>query len=402
MTIPHKGVVLSEDRVFNSPMPVLPSPEFFDPTQRPQAQRIVLLCDWLPPDFGAVGQYTQQRGFQLARAGHQVQIFGFSSAKRNTDNHTFGAGSLAIHYIYRGSYNKNSLIARAFWTLSANVYLLAAARQAIKAADEVIFTGSPPYLLHFIAPANLFWRRRLVYRITDFHPECLMAEYSKAPLWLSAIYRLTLFWRRRVSLFEAIGEDQKHRLAEIGVSEERMRLVRDPAPIAFAPDLMALAKPEPLKKVAAILYSGNFGVAHDDATFVSAYTQIFQRDPERAGFWLNAVGKKADLVEQACLSNSVRVVRTRPVPLEQLPALLKSADIHLITLRNEFVGFVLPSKVYACIDSGRPILFIGSKKSDVHLLCKNKLSPASYRQVDVGDVDGAVRALDELLPDRTQ
>ena len=380
-------------------MPEIPtSPEFFDPTERPQAQRIVLLCDWLPPDFGAVGQYTQQRGFQLARAGHQVQIVGFSSEKRTPEHHRFGAGTLAIHYIYRGGYDKSSLLKRALWTLSANVLLLSSARGAIKAADEVIFTGSPPYLLHFIAPVNVFWRKQIIYRITDFHPECLMAEYSTPPLWLRAIYRLTLFWRQRVSVFEAIGEDQKHRLAAIGVEHERMRLVRDPAPIAFVENLQPLAKPNLLGATAAILYSGNFGVAHDDATFVSAYTEFSRRNPGRAGFWLNAVGKKADLVEQACTANSVPVVRTRPVPLEALPALLKAADLHLITLRDEFVGFVLPSKVYACIDSGRPILFIGNPSSDVHLLCSTRVSPAAYRQVNVGDIDAAIRALEELLP----
>lgn len=377
------------------------TPQFFDPTERPEAQSLVLLCDWLPPDFGAVGQYTQQRGFQLARAGHHVQIFGFSSAPRPVQQHRFDSGTLSIYYINRGSYNKNSLIARAFWTLSANFCLLAAARRAIKAADEVIFTGSPPYLLHFIAPANLIWRRRLVYRITDFHPECLMAEYAKPPVWLRAVYRMTLFWRRRVTQFEAIGEDQKDRLRQIGVSKQRMRLVRDPAPIAFAPELQAMAKPEAFRAAPVILYSGNFGVAHDDATFVSAYSEFVKLHPGRLGFWLNAIGKKADLVEQACISNGAPVVRTKPVPLEQLPALLKSADIHLITLRDEFVGFVLPSKVYACIDSGRPVLYIGSKKSDVHLLCIAKLSPDSYRQVDVGNVEAAIQAMAELLARRT-
>lgn len=376
------------------------TPQFFDPTERPAAQRLVLLCDWLPPDFGAVGQYTQQRGFQLARAGHCVQIFGFSSEKRAPDQHRFGDGTLTIHYIYRGTYNKNRLIARAIWTLSANILLLRAARAAIKDADEVIFTGSPPYLLHFIALANVFWRKRIVYRITDFHPECLMAEYAKPPIWLRAVYRLTLFWRRRVTQFEAIGEDQKYRLREIGIPEQRMRLVRDPAPIAFEPALQAMAKPESLRNFSVILYSGNFGVAHDDATFVSAYREFVDLHPNRLGFWLNAIGKKADLVEQACISQGAPVVRTQPVPLEQLPALLKSADIHLITLRDEFVGFVLPSKVYACIDSGRSILFIGSKKSDVHLLCAAKLSPDAYRQVEVGNVKAAVQAMDELLAQR--
>jgi colanic acid biosynthesis glycosyl transferase WcaI len=86
------------------------------------------------------------------------------------------------------------------------------------------------------------------------------------------------------------------------------------------------------------------------------------------------------------------------VPLVELPALLVAPDLHLITLRDRFVGFVLPSKVYACIESGKKILFIGSANSDVHLLCNEKLSSESYRRVDVSDVAGVMHALDALLP----
>ena len=32
---------------------------------------------------------------------------------------------------------------------------------------EIVFTGSPPLLLHWIAPANLLLRKKLIYRITD-------------------------------------------------------------------------------------------------------------------------------------------------------------------------------------------------------------------------------------------
>jgi hypothetical protein len=80
------------------------------------------------------------------------------------------------------------------------------------------------------------------------------------------------------------------------------------------------------------------------------------------------------------------------VSLEHLPRLLFAADVHLITLQDPFVGYVLPSKVHACIESGKRILFVGSQKSDVHLLA-SALPPGKYRRVDVGDVDGLVSVL---------
>ena len=65
----------------------------------------------------------------------------------------------------------------------------------------------------------------------------------------------------------------------------------------------------------------------------------------------------------------------------------------MITLRDPFVGYVLPSKVHACIESRKRILFVGSQDSDVHLLASRALPSGGYCQVDEGDVDGLVDAL---------
>ena len=94
-----------------------------------------------------------------------------------------------------------------------------------------MFTGSPPLFLHWIAPANLLLRRRLIYRITDFHPECSIAERGRPSLLMRAIYRATLFWRRRVDEFEVLGRDQAERLRDIGIPANRIRYKPDAAPV---------------------------------------------------------------------------------------------------------------------------------------------------------------------------
>ena len=116
--------------------------------------------------------------------------------------------------------------------------------------------------------------------------------------------------------------------------------------------------------------------------------------------WLNASGRKADKVELQLRSAKVPVARTTTVALDQLPALLVSADAHLVTLRSPFSGIVLPSKVYGCIASGRPIVYVGPKSSDIHLLCCEEQS-RNYAQIEPGDVTGFAAAL-ERLADQSQ
>jgi hypothetical protein len=361
-------------------------------------RRLVYLCDWLPPDFGAVGQYAMVFAREWAKSGWAVTLVGLTSGKSHREvAESIGKGMLEVIRVHRPKYEKHRFVDRLIWTIVSNLRLVRASLSFIRKADAVLFTGSPPLLLHFIGPLNLITRTKLIYRITDFHPECLIAEHGGAGFFTNLLLRLTCFWRRRVDMFEVLGLDQARRLVGIGIPEERIHLKRDPSPIVFTPQTLPLPLPDSLRAGSGvILYSGNWGVAHDEDTFIEAYSKYFRQSKRGLGFWLNAVGSKANRVEHELRRRGVFVYRTSPVPLQQLPQLLLAADVHLITLRDAFVGYVLPSKVHACIESGKRIIFVGSESSDVHLLAKRALSPLNYRRVGVGDVEGLVKVLHEI------
>ena len=358
--------------------------------------RLVYLCDWLPPDFGAVGQYSLLFARRRAAAGEDVVLAGLSSTAGSVEEEAIGNGRLRIVRRRAEVYDRADFRKRALWTLRTNLGLVWALRREIRRADEVLFTGSPPFLIHFLVPLNVLFRKRLTYRITDFHPECLIAELGRAPAALRLFQRWTVALRRRVDRFEVLGEDQRRRLLEIGIRPERIVLKRDPSPVEIPAGTEPLEIPEELRGKAVLLYSGNFGVAHDHETFVEGYRRHHRDGSGRVVLWLNATGAKADRVEEILRREGLPVHRSRPVPLDLLPRLLVTPDAHLITLRDEFVGYVLPSKVHGCIRSGRRVLFVGSAESDVHLLCAEGLPKDRYRRVDVGDPAGVEGALEEI------
>lgn len=359
--------------------------------------RIVMLCDWLPPDFGAVGQYAMSFARELAQGGHDVALVGFSSTTQSCVDEQFGKGSLRVRHIHRPAYDRANLVLRAWWTLGANLALLWGARRELRYCDEVRFTGSPPYLLHFVMPLATLLGVRTRYRITDFHPECLVAALGRSNVWLRALSMASNFWRRRVGVIEVLGEDQARRLAVCGVDPRRIELHRDPSPVTVDPDAPAEQPPPPAGDRGIILYSGNWGVAHDHETFLEGYRQLCIRHPGLAWLWLNATGKRTAVVCGLLESLGLPFTQTAPVPLDRLAGVLLAADVHLITLEDAFVGYVMPSKVYACIASGRPILFIGSHESDVHALCERHVPSGHYLRVDVGDAGGACSALAHLI-----
>lgn len=359
-------------------------------------RKLVYLCDWLPPDFGAVGQYSLYFARERAAAGEDVVLIGLSSSGRSVQKSAVGAGRLTIVRLHARTYDRSNFARRAAWTIQTNLRLVWHALDHLATADELLFTGSPPFMLHLLVPLNLVLRKRLVYRITDFHPECSMAPRERVPLALKWFYRLTVLWRRRVNRFEVLGEDQRCRLEEIGIAAERIVLKRDPSPVQIPLGAQPLPRPAELDGHAVLLYSGNFGVAHEHDTFVEGYRRHHRHGSGRVALWLNATGAKADLVEREVRRAGLPLHRSRPVPLDQLARLLITADAHLITLRDPFVGFVLPSKVYGCIESGRDVLFVGSPRSDVHLLCARDLPSAAYHRAEVGDAEGVARALEAI------
>jgi len=252
-------------------------------------------------------------------------------------------------------------------------------------------------MLYFAFALKFLRRARLIYRITDFYPEAIIAHLGRKPFLLRVLERTTWFLRRRVDCFEVLGLDQTDLLRCGGIPDDRIRVARDSAPVPITGRESPAPRPPTLTGRKVLLYSGNYGVAHDVETVIDGLVQHHRTGSGRFGLWLNATGQNADLIEQRLKALAIPVARTAPVPLVDLPALLAAADVHLIALRTEFSGIVLPSKVYACIQSKRPILFVGPTTSDVHLLCTQ--AGVRYEQVTPGDSVAFARALEKLSGD---
>lgn len=357
-------------------------------------RRIVVIADWLPPDFGAVGQYMQMRAQALADQGHAVTLIGLTTGTGTKVYRERGRGALTEVRLSARPVPRGSLLGRMLWTIVTNLRLLSAAFGPLRAADGILFTGSPPFLIHLLVPLKPLWKGRLVYRITDFHPECLIAARDRPSRALNLLLRLTNFWRRRVDSFEVLGQDQRRRLQATGVPGERITLVRDGSPVAFAADGRTEPLPADLAGKCVLLYSGNYGVAHEIETVLRGYELHHREGSGRVHLWLSATGAAADEIAEVLKSAGLPFHRSSPVPLDKLAGLLRAPAAHLVTLRDSFVGYVMPSKIYACVDSGKPVLFVGSADSDVHLLAQ--AAPAGYWRVSCGDFRGFAEALEDL------
>ena len=171
--------------------------------------------------------------------------------------------------------------------------LLHAAFRWLRAADGIVFTGSPPFLVHLLTPLKPLWKGKLIYRITDFYPECLIAARERPSWVLGMLLALTNFWRRHIDGFEVLGEDQRRRLRATGVAETRIALVRDGSPVTFVAGQAGEPLPVDLAGSCVLLYSGNYGVAHEVDTVLEGYRQHHRRGHRTGRLWLSAAGAGA-------------------------------------------------------------------------------------------------------------
>ena len=146
------------------------------PTPQPHADLdLVYLCDWLPPDFGAVGQYSAQFARERARRGEAVALYGLSSEKSSVEEETVGRGRVKTVASPGRAIRPGRFRQRARWTLRTNLSLLGALRRHAPLPTKYCSPAARRSCCTMV-PLNVVLRKRLTYRITDFYPECLMAE----------------------------------------------------------------------------------------------------------------------------------------------------------------------------------------------------------------------------------
>ena len=355
-------------------------------------QPLIIVCDWIPPAFGAVGQYQDRRARRIAAAGGQATLIGLGDREETLIEGGLTVRRLRAIKLPAGT----SLIRRALWALNNSRRLLAELGRAVWALDgapaEILVTGSPPFLAYLVIVMNFFvWRKTVIYRVTDFYPETLFA--AGALRWLRPVSGLFHALRRGADRIESLGDDQTRRLVDTGFPAERIVLVRDYCPITDWSSRGGATRPFGKDK-AVLLYSGNLGLAHDLETFCLAYEQHVRTGSDRVRLWLNGQGAKVAELRAFCEDRGLPLHFTPPAALEDLPDVLRAGDAHLVLLKTPFWGYVLPSKIYACLELNAPIFYVGPQESDLHLLLTRQSAP--WFHAEPGEVERCSAALESL------
>ncbi len=111
-----------------------------------------------------------------------------------------------------------------------------------------------------------------------------------------------------------------------------------------------------------LLYSGNFGRAHG---FESVLTLARRLRHDQVSLCLAGRGPGLHAVQSAVTLADRNIRFASFADERRLAARLTAADIHLVALRDNWTGAVVPSKFFGALAAGRPVLFAGSADSAI-------------------------------------
>lgn len=326
--------------------------------------RVAVLYHYFHPDDVVSARIFTDFCLSLAQRGWEVEVW-----PSNRGLHDESASyplfeqwqGLVIHRVWRPAFRQTSGVGR----LLNSAWMLAGWCRSLwrrREAPDVIVVGTDPVLSLLVAPIarKLRPRIRIAHWCFDLYPECPIADGMLRPdgLLTPVLRRMMRTAYAACDLVADLGPCMRKRLDFYQSPARQATLVPwaltepDVPPHADLATRRQLFGDSPL----GLLYSGNYGRAHACADFLELARRL------RTGgvhFCFGVRGNRADELRAVIRPDDANVSLAGFAPESELDKRLGAADIHLVSLRPEWSGLVVPSKFFGALAVGRPVLFAG-------------------------------------------
>jgi colanic acid biosynthesis glycosyl transferase WcaI len=363
-------------------------------------QTLLIVCQVYPPDPAAVGQHVADLAEHMTKKGWRVIVYtaarGYEDpsqvyAARENRN---GADVFRLPF---SSFGKTSLLWR---LIGGGLFLLQATVRGLfnRRVDCVLVSTSPPFAGLGGAVLSMVRRAPLIWWVMDINPDQLVVAGRASPDSISVrvfewLNRLTLRVAKAVVVLDRFMAERivaKYRVAD------KLHVIPPWPPESLLHAEVdagcAFRRAHGLEGKFVVMYSGNHAIQHPLDTLLAA-AKALASDPRIAFVFVGGGAGKA-LVERAVKNGARNIVSLPFQPLAEIGESLAAADIHVVTMGDEVVGIVHPSKIYGVMAAGRPIIFFGPERSHAGELLAGR---PFGRIVIHGDVEGAIRVIQELF-----
>lgn len=334
---------------------------------------IIFLNRYFHPDHSATAQMLGDLAFYLAEQGTEVtvitsrQLYDDPGAELPKAETVHG---VSVVRVATPRFGRGTLLGRLFDYLGFYVTATIALVRHVRKGDTVVAKTDPPLISVPAAVVCRMRRAQLVNWIQDLFPETATALGVAG---LGGRFGHLVRRLRNRSLTGArhnivIGRKMQERLESQGVPRASISVIHN---WADGQAITAVAhKDNPLRAAwglggkFVVGYSGNLGRAHETETVVRAADLL--KDDADILFLFIGSGARLAALQAAVRDRGLGNVMFQPYqPRDQLAYSLGVPDAHLVILRPELEGMIVPSKFYGIAAAGRPVLFIGDADGEI-------------------------------------
>jgi glycosyltransferase involved in cell wall biosynthesis len=334
--------------------------------------RLAALYHYFHPDDVVSARHFSDFCQELVARGWQVEALPCTAGCRDEKKvyrRVEKWNGVSIRRVWRPRFRQASTWGRmlnAAWMIIA--WSIAIVKRRNGTRPDVLIIGTDPVLsiLVSLSVKRLRPTIRLVHWCYDLYPEAATAEgiLGERSFLVRLLKRLLRKAYRDCDLVVDLGSCMRTRLEAYEHDSRKVTLV--PWALSEPKDVLCpdRAVREQLFGNAALglLYSGNFGRAHSYEEFLELARLL--RD-ENIRFCFGVRGNRASEL-QVAVRDADRNVRLAGFAREsELANRLAAADIHLVSLRPDWTGVVVPSKFFGSLAAGRPVIFAGSREAAI-------------------------------------
>jgi glycosyltransferase involved in cell wall biosynthesis len=237
--------------------------------------------------------------------------------------------------------------------------------------DVVLSLTDPPILgLTALAWARR-WRVPFVFLCQDVFPEvAAVLEDFRSKNVERVLARINRLLLTRAQAVVAIGETMAAHLVKRGANPRRTAVIHnwaDRSRFGQRVKRTPFAEQHGLADRFVVMHSGNIGLSQGLDHVLDASRML--RDVSDLVFVFQGEGVKRDALGRKVTEMGLRNVRFLPyAPKEQLGDAFGVADVQIVSLRRGLAGFIVPSKLYGILASGRPYVAAVESDSEVATL----------------------------------
>jgi colanic acid biosynthesis glycosyl transferase WcaI len=340
--------------------------------------KIVFINRYFSPDISATSQILSDLAFHLASQGNEVHVICSRQLYEDARCRLPASDELQgvfVHRVWTTAFGRASLIGRAADYLCFYVFACATLLFLADSRTVVVAKTDPPMIAVPASAIAAFRRARFVNWIQDLFPEVATAldVLPTKPGVRSILKALRTRALLAADANVVIGSRMADLVWSFGVSLDRLTVIPN-----WSDVLPGSATVERTSEMRGewhqagrfvVMYSGNMGRAHDFETALDAALQLRERS-DISFLWVGGGARKSWIVQEA-QSQGIRSFFFQDYQSrDRLPDSLSVASVHLISLRPELEGLIVPSKFYGILAVGRPTIFIGDTDGELARIIK--------------------------------